>query len=104
RILDLMLERGLLPADALSLKGVLSLRAGEVKDAIDQFSRAILIDPKDCRLYNNRGRAYEQAGDFIRAAQDYSAALSIKPDYGVALLNQARLAEHMSVAGRVISK
>lgn len=86
-----MLERNLLPADALLLKSAMAMRRGDYNAAIAVLGEAAKIAPEDCRIYNNRGLAYEKAGDLPAAYADYMGALSLKPGYALAAANLARI-------------
>ena len=86
-----MLERNLLPADALLLKSAMAMRRGDYNAAIAALGEAAKIAPEDCRIYNNRGLAYEKAGDLPAAYADYMGALSLKPGYALAAVNLARI-------------
>lgn len=56
---------------------------GRYEAAVEAFSKAILagdLDPDFLAVtFNNRGVAYGELGDYDRAVQDYSQALSLKP-------------------------
>ena len=86
-----MLERNILPADAFLIRSAMALRGGNHNAAIGALDEAIKISPDDCRLYNNRGLAYEKAGNPAAAYADYVAALSRKPGYALAAENLARV-------------
>ena len=47
--------------------------------AIDDFDRALKLDPKLALAYRGRGASYEVKGDLERALADYRMALSIDP-------------------------
>jgi tetratricopeptide (TPR) repeat protein len=68
--------------------GLVALKAADHRKAIQLFSRAIEINPRDHRYYSDRGIAYRAAGDLDKALEDYSKALEIKPDYPNALNNR----------------
>jgi len=40
--------------------------------ALADYQRAIVLAPRRAELYLNRGRTYQQMGDPVRAAQDYT--------------------------------
>ena len=68
--------------------GLLAMKADNIQEAIEQFTRAIEASPNDYRLYNDRGVAYKRAGNLDQAIADYTRALEIKPDYTNALNNR----------------
>ncbi len=63
------------------------LKAGEdflsvqkYTDAIDQFTKAIDLDPEYDKAYLSRAAAYERLNDYKSAAEDYERALVFTPD------------------------
>lgn len=51
---------------------------GNHKDAIDQFTKAINIDPEYAQAYVERARSYEASGDLQSAADDLKRALTFE--------------------------
>lgn len=72
-------------------EGLQAVRAGDNARAVSLFSRAIELNPRDFRYFNDRGIAYKASGNFEKALEDYTRALSIKPDYPNALNNRGLL-------------
>ena len=68
--------------------GLKALRAGDNQLAVSRLDKAIQLNPKDHRYYNDRGVAHKRSGDLEAALSDYSKALEIKPDYTNALNNR----------------
>jgi tetratricopeptide (TPR) repeat protein len=60
----------------------------EYDAAIFYFSKAIEINPKDAKAYNNRGIAYYNKGEYDRAISDYTKAIEINPGYAMAYINR----------------
>lgn len=60
-------------------------------EAIKQFSNAIRANQNYVEAFYNRGLAYEYSGDKNSAIKDYRSALSIFPNYGLALDRLAEL-------------
>lgn len=54
--------------------------AGDHKGAIDDYDRAIKLDPKSSDAYNNRGGEKQDAGDLEGAIADYNHAIEVNPD------------------------
>jgi len=56
---------------------------GEAATALNEkiafYSRAIQINPKGGAVYNNRGNAFENAGNYPAALKDYSQAIALEP-------------------------
>lgn len=65
------------------------LRVNE--QALKHFDDAVKCDPKYYQAIYMRGLCYEAMGDEKRAKAEYTHALSIKPDYGLALQGTKRL-------------
>ncbi|MBD3292350.1 MAG: tetratricopeptide repeat protein [Armatimonadia bacterium] len=49
-------------------------------NAIEDFNRAIDLDPDCAEAYDWRGRAYYELGEYERAIRDFDRAISLKPD------------------------
>ena len=60
------------------------------------------LRPDYAEAYNNRGCAYRAKGDYDKAIEDYTKALSLKADYVVALQNRAMAYEDKSDYGRAL--
>ncbi|MBM4137528.1 MAG: tetratricopeptide repeat protein, partial [Nitrospira sp.] len=61
-------------------KGYILAISGKYKEAIDVFNRAIELNPKDARAYNNRGSAYQDSGNYWQAINDYNRAIELDPN------------------------
>lgn len=84
--------RGLLDAnpdsvDLLTLSGVLARLCGEPEEALESFSRAVLLDPSQAELHNNLGVILEDLGRHEEAAARYREALARRKEYPEALGN-----------------
>ena len=65
----------------------IELRKGQMYDlAIDNYKKAIEIDPEDEALYFNIARAYHEMGEVEQAKKSLEKALSLKPDFNEAKL------------------
>ncbi len=62
-------------------KGVALGKAGNYKEAIEAFTKAIEIDPNNATAYRNRGLAYKSLGNNEQAIQDYDKAIELNPQY-----------------------
>ncbi|MCL2440176.1 MAG: tetratricopeptide repeat protein [Treponema sp.] len=56
--------------------------------AIDDFSRAIELDPFNAPAYRERGRTFAQKGDYDRAITDYDTAIRLNPNFAAAYNNR----------------
>ncbi len=60
-------------------QGNVFMMFGEIDKAIEAYSQAIKLNPRDTDAYNNRGVAYQKLGNFDRAFKDYNTAIPINP-------------------------
>jgi tetratricopeptide (TPR) repeat protein len=61
-------------------KGVIALKAGEYRQAIASFDRALIIAPKDSNTWTMLGISKEGAGDLKGAFEAYEKAVQYKDD------------------------
>jgi tetratricopeptide (TPR) repeat protein len=53
--------------------------AGDDAGALQEYSRAINLDPGQAQAYLGRGYVYEKTGNYEKALEDYSAYLRLQP-------------------------
>jgi tetratricopeptide (TPR) repeat protein len=72
--------------------GDMWLRRNKPDRALDEFSQAVRLRPRDAGAHVGRGTAHEVLGHLEQAAADYTAALALPPegDVGYALRAQVR--------------
>jgi tetratricopeptide (TPR) repeat protein len=58
--------------------GLTFVEAGNHKDAIDQFTKALNLDPEYVQAYIERARSYEAIGDLQKTADDLKRALTFE--------------------------
>ena len=75
-------------------KGVEYGKNGDYQLAIDNFTRAIRIDPDYADAYYNRGNLYNALGNYEDAIADYTRAIRIDPDYANAYRNRGIAKEY----------
>jgi len=75
-------------------RGYIYNNKGEYEQAIDDFNRALSLNPELVEAYYNRGSAYFNKKDYDRAISDYTRAINLLPEYvmsinarGMAYLN-----------------
>ena len=56
--------------------------------AIEDYSKAIEIDPDYAEAYNNRGFVYDVMGEYGQAIDDFNKAIELVPDYAKAYYNR----------------
>jgi protein O-mannosyl-transferase len=66
---------------AYNLLGTALLKKGENREAIYNYSKAILIAPDYVYAYRNRGDAYANLGQYQLAIDDYNEAILLQPDF-----------------------
>ena len=65
-------------ADYLREKGA---KEDENFKAIDDYTRAIELDPKDTKAYYNRGLAYSNLRQYQKAIDDYTRTIELDPKF-----------------------
>jgi tetratricopeptide (TPR) repeat protein len=71
--------------------GLTFSEAGNYKDAVDQFTRSLEIDPEYLSSYLERARAYEAMNELQKAADDLQRALSFEQKKEALYYEAARL-------------
>jgi len=61
---------------------------GRYREAIEELSQAIELDPASAKAYNNRGSAYHYLDQQERAIQDFNEAIHLNPEYALVYYNQ----------------
>lgn len=61
-------------------RGKAYFRQREYDTAIDDYDRAIELNPKDAALFDARGSAYYHKADYERAISDYTEAIRLQPE------------------------
>src|SRR5262249_45239972 len=80
------------PSDAflaLSNLGNVAEEIGEHDRAIENYGRAIELNPNYFPAYYSRAGAYYAKGDYDQAIEDYGRAIRLKPNYAEAFNNRA---------------
>ena len=68
---------------------------GDYRRAIEDFTKAIQINPDDADAYFHRGNAFYQLGDKPEAIEDYSRAIQINPHDADAYINRGNLRDEL---------
>jgi stress-induced-phosphoprotein 1 len=63
------------------VKGNEALKAGKLQEAIDNYTKAVELEPDNAIYYSNRSAAYAQLEDFNKSAEDGQKAIELKPDW-----------------------
>jgi tetratricopeptide (TPR) repeat protein len=65
-------------------RGVARLAVGDATRAIEDYDRALSLDPAYAAAHANRGMAHLAQGAFARALRDYDRAIALDPAYAPA--------------------
>jgi len=65
-------------------RGFAYLQAGQFRNALHDFERAMEINPRDPNAYAGRGTLFARSGDYARALEDLGRAIEIDPGYAEA--------------------
>lgn len=71
--------------------GIKFLEKQEYDGAIENFTKAIKLNPRYSEAYNNRGIAYTGKGDKENALTDYNTAIELDPEFFYAFINRGKL-------------
>ncbi len=75
-------------ARAHSNLGVTLYRAGQLQRALEEFTRALELDPNLDEAHQNRGAIYQRRGQLDLAIADFTRAIEINPAYSNAYNNR----------------
>ena len=75
-------------APAYFNRGVAYLKLGKYARAIEDFDRAVKLDPEFALAYSNRGGVYIELGKYTRAIEDLDQAIRIDPELANAYVNR----------------
>ena len=74
--------------EAFYNRGTAKAMTGLLREALNDFNEAILLDSNFARAYNNRGQVYLLLRMYDKALQDYSRAIELNPMIGQAYYNR----------------
>jgi len=66
-------------AEEYFYSGVEKANSGDYQEAIEEFDKAIKINPKDAKAYYNRGVVKGGLGDYRGAIEDFNKSIEINP-------------------------
>ena len=69
-------------------KGNKRYQEGNLVQAIEAFSKAINLNPKETKAYLDRGIAYSNMGMYDKAINDFTTLIALNPDYAEAYNNR----------------
>lgn len=80
---DAAAQTGLDPQDraaTLAARGRVNHRLGKLPEAVEDYSAALALNPRDAHTLSNRGQLLEWMGHSVRAIDDLDASLTLEPD------------------------
>ena len=80
---------GVAEAQALTIRGEMLARSGNVKEALAEFDRALDIDPNNAQALYGRGLLYQGEKQHQSAIHDFTAANGLRPQLADPLLGRA---------------
>lgn len=72
-------------------RGLVRMKAGNLKGALEDYDEAIRLDPADPDYWLNRGIIKEQSKDLNAALADYQHVITLKADYEKGWLNHGNV-------------
>ncbi len=72
-------------------RGLTFIGMGRPDKALEDYDKAISIDPSDFKLFSNRGELFMQLGQLDKAALDLDKAMSLNPGHPRAFMNYLNL-------------
>ena len=76
--------------------------SGEHGLAIQQYDKAIDLDPNYLDAYNNRGNAYFDLGEHRRAIEDFDRAIELDPSDAIVYFNRGNTYNRLGEDHRAI--
>ena len=70
---------------------VVLMNAGKLEEAIRHCNEALRLQPGTAEVYNTRGNAYVDQGDYSRGMADYNQAIAIDPYLSNSYYNRGRV-------------
>ena len=70
-------------------------KSGQYKEALEQYTEALKIDPENAVLYSNRSITYAKLEDYECALADALKCTQIKPQWAKGFLRKAAALEHL---------
>lgn len=73
------------------LQGDYEYELGDCQKAVDNYTKAIELNPNHAEAYNNRGYTYMRMRNYEAAIKDLDKAIDLRKDYINALMNRGDL-------------
>jgi tetratricopeptide (TPR) repeat protein len=72
---------------SLNISGDKLYESGSIQEAIDEFKRALLLDPSNVNVHNSLGVCYGLQGEYESAIEEFKTAAAIDPQEYMAMFN-----------------
>ena len=82
-------------AEEWNEKGIDFARSGEYEKAIEDYNKAIELDPNLAGVYYNRGNAYFYLKQYEKAIEDFDKAIELNPNNAYAYNNRGLAREKL---------
>lgn len=82
-------------ATAYYNRAIIKQSINDLYGAIDDYSKAIQLNPNFADAYNNRGTANKRAGNYVAALDDYNKVIELNPNDSEAYDNRGILKKDM---------
>ena len=69
-------------------RGNANVKSGRPDAAIEDYNKAIVLNPHSAAAYNYRGLSYMDLGNYKKAIEDFSFAIQLKPDNITGYINR----------------
>ncbi|MGC2063253.1 MAG: tetratricopeptide repeat protein [Thermodesulfovibrionales bacterium] len=84
-------------------RGIAFYRAGQMDRAIEDYSKAIALDPSYVRAYANRGFVFEKIGRLDNAIADYDKVIFLNPGESQSYNSRGVIFENMGLSDKAIA-
>ena len=89
-------------AGSYSNRGIACAKLNKHERAIEDFSKAIALNPNFAEAYNNRGLAYAELNKYEQAIGDYDRAIELNPALAAAYINRGNAHTNLNKHERAI--
>ena len=75
--------------------GIISKRLSKPRQALEQFNKALALNPNVAATWNNRGTVFNDLGEHNHALEDFNRAISLSPTFAEAHTNLGNMFQMM---------
>ena len=90
-------------ATATAFLGTAQRAQGDYRNAVATLSQALILDPRNARLWHERALARAALGQLVRATADETYALRYEPRMIEALISRSDLFRQIGILGRAVA-